>query len=661
MRARSLTVASAATTIAILGSLLASPVLGSSRPAVAGAAAAVGGPGAGPLPAATCTLSGSTRTCHLWAETGTLSLPGAGPVDIWGYALGTSAAPSGSAQLPGPTLVANSGETLHIVLHNDLADASSLAFPGHDEIADDTVGAAAGGSKAYDLPGLTPGTFLYEAGPTADGAKQVAMGLYGAMVVRPTSDPSSGYGDAASDFGTEELLVVSEIDTALHAAPAGFDMREYHPTYWLFNGQAHPDIPEISAAAGSRVLLRYVNAGLENQSVGVLGMHQTIVAGDGHPFTYPYEVVAETIPAGATLDAVATIPAGAAGTRLAIQSAAGHTDNAGASTGGIVAFGGMLALINVGAGLAGDTDGPATTGLALSDALPPESFGVAIGATGDDTATGGSDVVGAEWFVDAACLNGGGQAMTLTVPAAVTVGLSGTIDVALQQGIHTISVHSRDSAGNWGACADTTIDVQNILPAADTIFVQNFESGVAGWSAVGGSALADPAAALKGSTIGLRVDPAAGAGFVVDKSPRREASYRARFWYDPNGSIRGAHTIFDGRTGSGTQLFRIEARRTSAGGGAWAIRALVRRPGGLTSTGWYAISDGPHAIEIAWKSGKRATFSLSIDGKVKRTLRRLDTHRFRLENVRLGTSASGSGQAEYFDEFVSTKGSRIGP
>ena len=114
-------------------------------------------------------MSGSTRTCHLWAETGTLSLPGTGPVNIWGYTLGSSAAPVGDAQLPGPTLVANAGETLHIVLHNDLADASSLAFPGHDEIADDMAGTGTGTSKAYDLPGLTPGTFLYEAGPTANG------------------------------------------------------------------------------------------------------------------------------------------------------------------------------------------------------------------------------------------------------------------------------------------------------------------------------------------------------------------------------------------------------------------------------------------------------------------------------------------------------------
>ncbi|MEO8229478.1 MAG: multicopper oxidase domain-containing protein, partial [Chloroflexota bacterium] len=456
MRARSLTVASAATTLAILGSLLASPVLGGWRSPAAAHPATAGGGASAPLPAATCTLSGSTRTCHLWADEGTHTLPGAGSVDIWGYALGSSAAPSGPAQLPGPTLVANAGETLHVVLHNNLADASSMAFPGHDKLEADTVGAAAGGSTTYDLPGLASGTFLYEAGPTAEGAKQVAMGLYGALIVRPTSDPTSGYGDAASDFTTEELLVVSEIDPALNAAPAGFDMHLYHPTYWLFNGQAHPDIPAISAAAGSRVLLRYVNAGLENQSVGVLGMHQNVVGSSGHALAHPYEVVAETIPAGATLDAVATIPASAAGTRLAIQSAAGHTDNAGASTGGIVAFGGMLALINVGPTPAGDLAGPATTGLALSDSAPAASYGVTISATGDDSATGSSNVDAAEWFVDAACLNGGGQAMTLGGPAAVTVGVSDVIDVALQQGLHTILVHSRDAFGNWGPCAATT-------------------------------------------------------------------------------------------------------------------------------------------------------------------------------------------------------------
>ncbi|MEO8228416.1 MAG: hypothetical protein ABI628_01495, partial [Chloroflexota bacterium] len=217
-------------------------------------------------------------------------------------------------------------------------------------------------------------------------------------------------------------------------------------------------------------------------------------------------------------------------------------------------------------------------------------------------------------------------------------------------------VHSRDAFGNWGPCAATTMNVLNILPAADTIFTQNFESGsLTGWSKAGGSAVADPAAALKGSTVGLRVN----AGFVVDSHPRRESGYRARFWYDPNGTLRGGHTIFEGRTGSNAQVFRVEARRNATG--TYSVRALVRRAGGMTSTGWFTISDGPHAIEIAWKAGTRANFSLSIDGKVKRSLRRLDTHRYRLESVRLGTTASSGARAEYFDEFVSTKGSRIGP
>ena len=168
-------------------------------------------------------------------------------------------------------------------------------------------------------------------------------------------------------------------------------------------------------------------------------------------------------------------------------------------------------------------------------------------------------------------------------------------------------------------------------------------------------------AALKGSTIGLRVDPAAGGGFVIDNKPRNEKAYRARFWYDPNSSLRGAHTIFEvghrkGRAGlpdRGSSAQHRQRRLVDPSPGPTA--------GGLSSTGWYTISDGPHAIELAWKAGARASFSLSIDGKVKRSLGRLDTHRYRLESVRLGTSASGPTGTEYFDEFVSTKGSRIGP
>jgi len=60
------------------------------------------------------------------------------------------------------------------------------------------------------------------------------------------------------------------------------------------------------------VLLRYLNAGFDNTTMQLLGMHQRVVARDARLLNNPFDANAETIPAGATEDAIATVPDAAA-------------------------------------------------------------------------------------------------------------------------------------------------------------------------------------------------------------------------------------------------------------------------------------------------------------------------------------------------------------
>jgi FtsP/CotA-like multicopper oxidase with cupredoxin domain len=104
--------------------------------------------------------------------------------------------------------------------------------------------------------------------------------------------------------------VLSAVDPTFNAAPDTFDMLDYTATYWLINGEAYPDTaPGITATAGQRVLLRYLNAGFDNTSMQLLGMHEHVVAKDAHLLSAAYDADTETIPAGATEDAIATMPA----------------------------------------------------------------------------------------------------------------------------------------------------------------------------------------------------------------------------------------------------------------------------------------------------------------------------------------------------------------
>lgn len=308
--------------------------------ALGASASAKAAPSAAPMAAPVLsTVSGTAcaPTCELWATTGTLSLPGGGSVTIWGYS--TSSTP-GTATLPGPTLIANAGDAVDVTLHNvDLPNATSLAFPGQN-LPPDTTGVTASNSTTYHLTSVITGTYLYEAGLTANGQTQVAMGLFGALIVRPAAATctSCAYG-AASTFNDEALLVLSEIDPAFNADPANFNMREYAPKYWLINGKAYngttsPTTDPITTVAGNTLLLRYANAGLEYHSMGLLGLHQTVIANDGNPLTYSYQVVAETIASGQTLD---TMVLGSTG-HYALYDAGQHLDNAGAAPGGMLTF-----------------------------------------------------------------------------------------------------------------------------------------------------------------------------------------------------------------------------------------------------------------------------------------------------------------------------------
>ena len=123
------------------------------------------------LPASTCPSAGGSQQCELWALTGSVTVAGGPPggMPIWGF---SAAGATGPALVPGPTLVAVTGQPLSVVLHNGLPGAAgnlSLEVPAAT-VAPDIAGVATGGSRTYSLGTLVPGTYLYQAGPTPSGS-----------------------------------------------------------------------------------------------------------------------------------------------------------------------------------------------------------------------------------------------------------------------------------------------------------------------------------------------------------------------------------------------------------------------------------------------------------------------------------------------------------
>jgi FtsP/CotA-like multicopper oxidase with cupredoxin domain len=264
-----------------------------------------------------CTTS-PTAEFTLTAKAGRVSTPDGNTIYMWSYASG-----DGGFQLPGPNLCVDQGDTVSVTLRNTLPEPVSVIFPGQTAVTADgspvqpqdaggtltslaPPAPAGNGQVTYSFVADQPGTYIYESG--TDMAKQVQMGLFGALIVRPTGHADRAYGDADTTFKseTEYVMLMSEVDPDLHhAVEIGqrYDITAYHPRYWMLNGRSFPDtiLPNGSAALPTQpysafvhvqpadasnpepALVRYLNVGTRAHPFHPHGNHGRVIARDGRP------------------------------------------------------------------------------------------------------------------------------------------------------------------------------------------------------------------------------------------------------------------------------------------------------------------------------------------------------------------------------------------
>ena len=261
-------------------------------------------------PGITPTAGAGGDTFFLTAQPAYITQPDGQMVYSWGYGCNGTAAgfapPTTTTpfcngmQVPGPTLIVTEGHTITVVLKNGLPTAAgntSILFPG---FAVTTTGGVAGtltqeatpgNSVSYTFTATSPGTRAYYSGTQGD--LQVEMGLYGAIIVLPSTAPTNGtcpfHNDAAglntagtalvaggendfrlsptgaayhlaqSCYDREYLFQFSEMDPNIHhqadlqvqarlgcvAGAVGCSLEvptePYHPAYFLINGRSMPD------------------------------------------------------------------------------------------------------------------------------------------------------------------------------------------------------------------------------------------------------------------------------------------------------------------------------------------------------------------------------------------------------------------------------------
>jgi FtsP/CotA-like multicopper oxidase with cupredoxin domain len=269
-------------------------------------------------------LTSATNTFTLTATAGYISTPDGNSIYMWSYA-----PTGGDFQLPGPALCADSGAHVTVVLNNTLPEATSIIFPGQNQVLADgrpaqpevdsggtltsltTTAAATTGSVTYTFTAGSPGTYLYESG--TDVEKQVQMGLFGGLVIRPGAhhDWENDRADSAFDPGHEYLYLLSEVDPDLHLAVErrrAYDFTKYRARYFMINGRSMPDTIAPNHAAwlpaqpyGALIhiqpydavtnpkpaLIRYLNAGTVSYPFHPHGSDEQLIAKDGHPAAGP--------------------------------------------------------------------------------------------------------------------------------------------------------------------------------------------------------------------------------------------------------------------------------------------------------------------------------------------------------------------------------------
>ena len=263
---------------------------------------------------------GNQKIFNLTTRTGYINLPDGNTAYMWGYSSGFD-----GFQHPGPVLCVDQGDEVVVIFHNTLQEPASIAFPGQSGVLADGApaqlqrnagglvtsltdpAAADGGTITYSFTADHPGTFLYESGTNPE--KQVRMGLFGALVVRPTAGADHAYNRADSQFDPEEefMVLLSEIDPYQHQKVEQgkpFNMNNYHPRYWLINGRGFPDsiadngaswLPTQPYGALAQIygydasthalpgMARYLNVGTEDYPFHPHGNNGLVVGRDGRP------------------------------------------------------------------------------------------------------------------------------------------------------------------------------------------------------------------------------------------------------------------------------------------------------------------------------------------------------------------------------------------
>ena len=272
----------------------------------------------------------------------------AGSVDVPFYGFGVNGADVGLAGSAASTIKVKLGTVITFNLSESVPGAVSLSFPS---ISNASV---TGNSGTFQVTADKVGTMIYEPGSNPSAPRQIAMGLVGVLIVVP-ADCETGLCayDPAVTYADEAVVATTDIDAEFAANPAAFDMGYFgqsrnpdgspRQVYHLINGKAYPDTDLINVRPTDNLLIRSVNAGVSDKTMGLLGMQQTLLARNASLYTNAQTFVAPLVGPGETADiSIAVSECATMGQQYSLMDQ-GRAMNHGTANG----FGGAMTFLNV--------------------------------------------------------------------------------------------------------------------------------------------------------------------------------------------------------------------------------------------------------------------------------------------------------------------------
>ena len=175
-----------------------------------------------------------------------------------------------NGMVPGPQLRAEVGDTVRIILHNELPEPTTIhshgLFVPPDMDGVPVISQPAvmpGESFTYEYTLRNAGSHMYHSHFMAE--HQVPMGLLGAFVV---TDPDA----------TDEPAADVDYAMILNDGPLGFTI----------NGKGFPATEPLVLQEGQTIRIRYMNEGLQIHPMHLHGIPQLVVAKDGWTLPTPH-------------------------------------------------------------------------------------------------------------------------------------------------------------------------------------------------------------------------------------------------------------------------------------------------------------------------------------------------------------------------------------